>query len=136
MIREAVSKDIKPLTKLLKEYGDQVSLDIQKSVTHDSIRNYIAKDNCFVAISKDNKEINGVIIGAVMSNGLNTDYVMNFSTLYVANDHKDPQYCAKALLTHGKNWAGKRGLNNTTLTLFKEQDFGFNDPEMTTYKIV
>jgi|15BtaG_2_1085339.scaffolds.fasta_scaffold00289_9 N-acetylglutamate synthase-like GNAT family acetyltransferase len=134
MIREAVSKDIKPLSKLFKELTTELDIEYVKSITQNNIRSYLAKDNCVVLISKDDKVINGALLGQVVTNGFNQNYKLIISALHVS-DAVDKNKVADAMIRKVKTWGQQRQVNDVSVSLFSQQDYGFKEPEIKTYSI-
>lgn len=140
MIREAVAKDIKPITSLLEQYSNCIDFPFVKSIATDNVRNYMVKDNCVVLISKDDKKVNGILLGQVVTNGFTTDFILAVSAIYVDDSIKDKNKKAKALFNQCKNWGKKRDVNEYIASLFEGYDYGLvedtNKPKVKTFEVV
>lgn len=134
MIRQAVSKDIKPLAKLVKGYADEIDLPYEKNIVTETIRGGIARENACVFISKDKKVINGFAMGNVMCNGLNNTYELIVSALYV-DSSVDKARVTDALLREVKKWGTMRSVFNCRVTLFANQDYNLGEHQHATYSI-
>ncbi len=140
MIREAVAKDIKPITNLLEQYAGCIDFPFVKSVAKDNIRNAMVKDNAVVLISKDDKKVNGILIGQVVSNGFTTDFILAVSAVYIDDTIKDKDKKAKALFNQCKNWGKKRDVNEYIASLFEGYEYGLvedtNKPKVKTFEVM
>jgi N-acetylglutamate synthase-like GNAT family acetyltransferase len=139
MIREAVSKDIKPITKLLGKYAEAIDFPFVKSIAQDNVRNYMVKETCIILISKDDKEINGILLGQVVTNGFTTEMMLAVSAIYITDVIVDKDKKAKALMNQAKNWGKKRDVVKYVASLFDGFEYGLVDntaqPEVKTFEV-
>ncbi len=139
MIREAVAKDIKPITKLLEEYSKCIEFPFVNSVAKDNVRNYMVKDNCVVLISKDDKKINGILLGQVVTNGFTTEFILAISAIYIDDSIVNKDKKAGALLSYCKNWGKKRDVNEYIASLFDGFEYGLvsetTKPKVRTFEV-